>query len=66
MLNYIMYLFVPALSHNFSMSPYNVTTEEDDIARFMCQIDSVPKALISWQRNGKPLPQNSRYVIYYM
>ncbi|KAJ4450294.1 hypothetical protein ANN_01714 [Periplaneta americana] len=49
------------MSHDFSETPYNTTTEEDDIARFSCQIESVPKALISWERNGNPLPQNSRY-----
>jgi hypothetical protein len=51
-----------ALSHDFSETPKNTTTEEDDIARFMCQIESVPKAMISWERNGKPLPHNSRYI----
>ncbi|XP_033606589.1 protogenin isoform X2 [Cryptotermes secundus] len=55
------HLRVATLSHDFSQTPYNTTTEEDDIARFMCQIESVPKAMVSWERNGKPLPHNSRY-----
>ncbi|XP_069674943.1 protogenin-like [Periplaneta americana] len=55
------HLRVATMSHDFSETPYNTTTEEDDIARFSCQIESVPKALISWERNGNPLPQNSRY-----
>ena len=57
-----MWLLFAALAHDFSEIPDNTTTEEDNIVRFMCQIESVPKAMISWERNGKPLPHNSRYV----
>jgi hypothetical protein len=58
---YCGYLLFAALAHDFSEIPNNTTTEEDGIVRFMCQIDSVPKAMISWERNGKPLPHNGRY-----
>jgi hypothetical protein len=57
---------VSALAQDFSDTPYNTSAEEDSIARFMCQIESVPKAMISWERNWKPLPHNSRYVLYYI
>jgi hypothetical protein len=59
-------LFVAALAHDFSEILNNTTTEEDGIVRFMCQIESVPKAMISWERNGKPLPHNGRYGNVYI
>ncbi|XP_063229940.1 protogenin B-like isoform X2 [Bacillus rossius redtenbacheri] len=56
-------LRIAAIAQEFSKSPMNNTVYEDDVVRFMCQIDSVPKAVISWEKDGEPLPQDSRYLI---
>lgn len=61
-----MWLLFAGLAHDFSEVPNNTTTEEEGIVRFMCQIESVPKAMISWERNGKPLPHNDRYGSVYI
>ncbi|GLG97729.1 Tyrosine-protein phosphatase Lar [Gryllus bimaculatus] len=46
--------------NNFNDFPTNTTAKAGDVVRFTCQIDSVPKAVITWERNREPLPQNSR------
>ncbi|XP_071453231.1 protogenin-like [Hetaerina americana] len=56
-------LRIAVLSHNFTEVPADQFVEEKDVARFRCQIDSIPTALISWERNRDPLPQNSRYFV---
>ncbi|XP_046398270.1 protogenin-like isoform X2 [Ischnura elegans] len=56
-------LRIAVLSNNFSEVPADQFVEEKDVARFRCQIDSIPTALISWERNRAPLPQNSRYFV---
>ncbi|KAG8225283.1 hypothetical protein J437_LFUL001896, partial [Ladona fulva] len=51
------------MSHNFTEVPTEQVVEEEDVVRFRCQIDSIPTALISWERNRAPLPQDSRYIV---
>ncbi|XP_066994863.2 protogenin [Anabrus simplex] len=55
-------LRIAVLASSFTECPSDMTAEAGDVVRFVCQIDSFPKAQISWERNGKPLPQNNRTV----
>ncbi|KFM77263.1 Protogenin, partial [Stegodyphus mimosarum] len=52
------------MSKSFNYQPQPQTTHEGGQARFSCQINAVPPAVISWYRDGIELPQNdSRYTL---
>ncbi|XP_076324659.1 protogenin A-like isoform X2 [Tachypleus tridentatus] len=56
-------LIVARAAKNFTVEPESVAVWEGGVARFRCQIDAVPVAVISWKRNGQDLPQtDNRYI----
>ncbi|CAB0006516.1 unnamed protein product [Nesidiocoris tenuis] len=46
------------MSHEFHQSPSNVSVAEGNIVRHTCSIESVPKANITWLKDGQPLANN--------
>ncbi|CAG0884189.1 unnamed protein product [Darwinula stevensoni] len=51
------------LLKEFTESPKDTKVYLGDVARFRCQIASVPPATLKWERDRLPLPQNSRYLV---
>ncbi|XP_026727114.1 protogenin-like isoform X2 [Trichoplusia ni] len=60
-LGYPVHLKFATLDKQFSVHPENATARRGQPFVLNCRINSGPAAVISWQRNGKPLPENSRY-----
>ncbi|XP_076322716.1 protogenin-like isoform X2 [Tachypleus tridentatus] len=57
-------LIVARMVKDFSSEPQSLTVTEGGVAQFLCQISAVPSAVITWQRDGQDLPQNSsRYTL---
>lgn len=50
--------------YNFDESPSNITVSSDasrSVIRFTCHVDSIPEAIITWQKDGVVVPNNKRY-----
>ncbi|CAL1604246.1 unnamed protein product [Knipowitschia caucasica] len=46
----------------FHQEPAPQTVPAGGVARFDCQIEGRPTPLISWEKNGEPLPQDHRFI----
>lgn len=57
-----LHLRVAGIEKEFSENPQNISVGVQSTVRFTCQIDSVPVAHISWERNKESLPPNNRYL----
>ncbi|XP_075976508.1 protogenin A-like [Anticarsia gemmatalis] len=58
-----MHLKFAHLDKQFRVSPENSTAVAGQPFVLSCAINSGPAALVSWQRDGEPLPQNDRYFV---
>ncbi|NP_001164715.1 protogenin precursor [Saccoglossus kowalevskii] len=44
-------------------NPKPVTASLGGVARFECHVDSLPPAVISWEKDKDPIPSNNRFVV---
>ncbi len=49
------FVFSTVLAREFTTSPNNVTAVAGDPVRFHCEIESVPEAEITWEKDGSPI-----------
>ncbi|KAF5274428.1 hypothetical protein FQR65_LT04344 [Abscondita terminalis] len=55
-------LKIASIGREFIEQPHNISVAEIQPVILPCQIPSFPNATVFWERDNKPLPQNSRYV----
>lgn len=51
----IFLFFLLVLAKEFTTWPLDATVETGDPARFACEIESVPEAEITWEKDGAPV-----------
>ncbi len=51
----ILFYFLSVLAKEFTTWPLDATVETGDPARFACEIESVPEAEITWEKDGAPV-----------
>lgn len=62
-LGYPLRLKFAYLDKQFSVHPENASAWAGQPYVLGCEINSGPEAVISWQRDGEPLPNNDRYFV---
>ncbi|XP_018321563.1 protogenin isoform X2 [Agrilus planipennis] len=55
-------LTIASLARGFQKAPADVEIHETQPVILPCHINSIPTAVIRWERDSKPLPHSTRYV----
>lgn len=56
----IVNIFFTALPHKFIKQPSDIDVTEKQPAVIPCYIESYPAAVIRWEKDSSPLPQDKR------